>query len=356
MYLISGWILKVEGLSNVKYVSLGHSHSAAVTESGDLYTWGNNDNGQLGDGTRISRYVPQKVSGISNVKYISLAADRSAAVTENGDVYIWGSWIGYTRDNDPADILTPALVHLRRTEDASNRMFAVLEDNRSDQADSGDNEYDSYHYYEYALLDESVKNAKSINKAIVEQKDSFFALEDPKSATEEHPAEYDVVYAHDIASESAVDLKDVYLDEQYFSLNLQHTDLFGSGMTKYVGHTYDLNTGAVVTLPDILGMTLDETKDFVWKRLKYHITVRNYTDTVLYDNAELSVRGKAADEFSFCIKANGAIYLLCSKYEYESGSAGAKEVFLTFLNDGKEKIGGYSNDLDLFDKIWGDKA
>ncbi len=38
----------------VKQVSLGNSHSAAVTTNGDLYTWGYNDDGQLGNGAWTS--------------------------------------------------------------------------------------------------------------------------------------------------------------------------------------------------------------------------------------------------------------------------------------------------------------
>ena len=38
-------------MSNVKAVSLGNYHSACITENGDLYTWGDNYDGQLGIGT-----------------------------------------------------------------------------------------------------------------------------------------------------------------------------------------------------------------------------------------------------------------------------------------------------------------
>ncbi len=79
-------------MSNVKSVSLGGSHSAAITENGDLYIWGDNEHGQLGNGTTEDSYIPVKI--MSNVKSVSLGSSHSAAITENSDLYTWG----YNRD------------------------------------------------------------------------------------------------------------------------------------------------------------------------------------------------------------------------------------------------------------------
>lgn len=75
---------------NNKYVSvsLGSEHSAAITENGDLYMWGSNGNGQLGDGTTIDKKTPTKI--MSNVKLVSLGRLHTAAITNNGDLYMWG--------------------------------------------------------------------------------------------------------------------------------------------------------------------------------------------------------------------------------------------------------------------------
>lgn len=63
---------------------------AAVTESGDLYTWGKNDCGQLGLGDRVNRKTPTKVDTISNVVRVSTSDTACAAVTANGMLYTWG--------------------------------------------------------------------------------------------------------------------------------------------------------------------------------------------------------------------------------------------------------------------------
>ena len=84
---------KVTGLSNIVAVSLGRYHSAAITTNGDLYTWGKNDYGQLGldDIDDITdRHTPTKVTGLSNIVAVSLGRYHSAAITTNGDLYTWG--------------------------------------------------------------------------------------------------------------------------------------------------------------------------------------------------------------------------------------------------------------------------
>ena len=55
----------------VKMVCLNENGvTAAVTEGGDLYCWGNNENGQVGNGTTTSQLTPIKI--LSNVRSVSL--------------------------------------------------------------------------------------------------------------------------------------------------------------------------------------------------------------------------------------------------------------------------------------------
>lgn len=46
----------------IKMVAAGAEHTAAVTESGELYGWGWGRYGNLGLGDRRDRLVPEKVS------------------------------------------------------------------------------------------------------------------------------------------------------------------------------------------------------------------------------------------------------------------------------------------------------
>ena len=75
-------------MDNVKAVSLGESHSAAITKDGSLYMWGDNSRYQFGNGTHEDSTVPIKI--MDNVKSVSLGQDHSAAITEDGSLYMWG--------------------------------------------------------------------------------------------------------------------------------------------------------------------------------------------------------------------------------------------------------------------------
>jgi alpha-tubulin suppressor-like RCC1 family protein len=102
------------GLSNVVAVCIG-SISAAITADGSLYTWGRDWNGSLGLGVdnRTSVSVPTKVN-LSNVVGIGLDSNRTAAITSDGDLYTWGNneWgqLGVKYDQAEPHISTPAKV------------------------------------------------------------------------------------------------------------------------------------------------------------------------------------------------------------------------------------------------------
>eukprot|EP01121_Diplochlamys_sp_Union-15-3_P017989 TRINITY_DN6455_c0_g1_i2.p1 TRINITY_DN6455_c0_g1~~TRINITY_DN6455_c0_g1_i2.p1 ORF type:complete len:104 (+),score=15.43 TRINITY_DN6455_c0_g1_i2:343-654(+) len=61
----------------------------AVTENGDLYTWGHGMFGELGHGSYKSTYVPSKLESLQNVTAIACSY-HSMAVKENGELFVWG--------------------------------------------------------------------------------------------------------------------------------------------------------------------------------------------------------------------------------------------------------------------------
>ena len=70
-------------LSNVKTVSCGSEFTKAILNDGSLYAWGLNEDGQLGDGTKVTRYSPVKVDG--NVKEVACAYTFTLYITASGD-------------------------------------------------------------------------------------------------------------------------------------------------------------------------------------------------------------------------------------------------------------------------------
>lgn len=75
--------------SDAKTISLGDRHSAAILTNDDLYVWGKNKNGQVGDGTTKNTSDPIKV--LENVREVVLSGYSSYAVTNDGILYAWGS-------------------------------------------------------------------------------------------------------------------------------------------------------------------------------------------------------------------------------------------------------------------------
>lgn len=77
-------------------ISLGRGHNSAYTSSGRLYTWGGNGAGQLGDGTTTNRYTPIEITSNfslatgEKIMLISLGGDHNAALTSSGRLLTWG--------------------------------------------------------------------------------------------------------------------------------------------------------------------------------------------------------------------------------------------------------------------------
>lgn len=69
-------------------VSTSSDLSTAITSNGDLYCWGDNGQGQVGNGTYIDQTTPVKV--LENVASVYPYGNDVAAITTNGDLYCWG--------------------------------------------------------------------------------------------------------------------------------------------------------------------------------------------------------------------------------------------------------------------------
>ena len=77
--------------SGQQQVSLGFDSGCALSDTGGVKCWGYNGNGQLGDGTRSTRKVPVQVDGLtSGIVAISAGWDHTCALTTGGGVKCWG--------------------------------------------------------------------------------------------------------------------------------------------------------------------------------------------------------------------------------------------------------------------------
>jgi alpha-tubulin suppressor-like RCC1 family protein len=80
------------GEAVVVQVAAGNMHSMALTTTGDLYAWGNGDQGQLGHGGKEDLAVPRVVSGVG-VAVLGMAggSEHSLVITAEGRVLAFGS-------------------------------------------------------------------------------------------------------------------------------------------------------------------------------------------------------------------------------------------------------------------------
>jgi RCC1 and BTB domain-containing protein len=78
---------------HVAQVVCGGFHTAAITNDGELYTWGGGEHGQLGHGDKVNKTVPWLVSSLSKLNLVQITCgwSHTVALTDNGEVFTWGN-------------------------------------------------------------------------------------------------------------------------------------------------------------------------------------------------------------------------------------------------------------------------
>lgn len=83
-------------LSNIVSVATGEYHACGLNTSGNVYCWASNVNGQLGNNSTTSSKTPVEVSGVggtgvlSNIVGIAAGSRYSCALNTSGNIYCWG--------------------------------------------------------------------------------------------------------------------------------------------------------------------------------------------------------------------------------------------------------------------------
>jgi len=91
------WVSSFFHKVNITLISAGKSHSVAVGPQEDetlIYAWGNNDHGQLGDETFMSRSLPSEIDAFlpthNPVSQISCGHNHNLILRRDGKLYSWG--------------------------------------------------------------------------------------------------------------------------------------------------------------------------------------------------------------------------------------------------------------------------
>ncbi len=84
-------------LSGVRAIAAGSNHSLALLNDGTVWAWGYNISGQLGDGSTTSRFLPVQVkyagalgTPLTGVVAIAASVNNSMALLSDGTVRTWG--------------------------------------------------------------------------------------------------------------------------------------------------------------------------------------------------------------------------------------------------------------------------
>jgi len=94
-------------------IAAGWDAAVALKSDGSVWTWGANDRGQLGDGSHAASQVPVRVSGIGG-RVTAIAAGFSYALTLKSDGTVWGwgdDFQGQLGNGQNADTTSPVAVH-----------------------------------------------------------------------------------------------------------------------------------------------------------------------------------------------------------------------------------------------------
>ena len=104
--------VKTEGTpmkgKTISQISSGYVHNLALSMDGKIYAWGNNSDGQLGDGTINNRNVPVAVKTTGTdmdgktIVQVSAGDEHTIALDAEGNIYEWGTVRGsYSRNTTP---------------------------------------------------------------------------------------------------------------------------------------------------------------------------------------------------------------------------------------------------------------
>jgi alpha-tubulin suppressor-like RCC1 family protein len=99
-FLLLTFILSLGHISQAQIASSENGYTLLIKKDGSLWAWGDNSNGQLGDGTTIKRNIPVNI--LPNTQWISVATsyNTSFGIKKDGTLWAWGMNNSYLFGNN----------------------------------------------------------------------------------------------------------------------------------------------------------------------------------------------------------------------------------------------------------------
>ncbi|KAG7960331.1 hypothetical protein I3843_10G117400 [Carya illinoinensis] len=106
------------GSRRVRAIAAAKHHTVAATEGGEVFTWGSNREGQLGYTSVDTQPTPRRVSSLkSKIVAIAAANKHTAVVSATGEVFTWGcnreGQLGYGTSNSASNYMPRVVEYLK---------------------------------------------------------------------------------------------------------------------------------------------------------------------------------------------------------------------------------------------------
>jgi alpha-tubulin suppressor-like RCC1 family protein len=110
----------VKGITDATAIAVGNSFACAIVGGGGVKCWGDDSNGELGNGDLRASDTPVSVQGLSGVTQISAGNDQACAILSDGGVDCWGeNEVGEVGNGTTTDQDVPVPVTLTDTAKAA---------------------------------------------------------------------------------------------------------------------------------------------------------------------------------------------------------------------------------------------
>jgi len=104
--------IPITGFNNPIHISKGHQHSVVIKQGGTLWATGGNASGQLGNGNNTQQTSEvQENTLANNWIFVSSKVSHTIAIKSNGDMYAWGANLfGQLGDGSASAKNTPTII------------------------------------------------------------------------------------------------------------------------------------------------------------------------------------------------------------------------------------------------------
>jgi alpha-tubulin suppressor-like RCC1 family protein len=118
--------VQVPGLTQVTAIAAGSYYILAARADGTVWSWGGNNEGQLGDGTTETRTMPVQVQNLTQVFALSASGNHAVALKQDGTVWDWGYNIAGPPSVRTLPVQVPGLSQVTGLAAGSNATHSIV--------------------------------------------------------------------------------------------------------------------------------------------------------------------------------------------------------------------------------------